>query len=192
MTLPSLLRHVGVHVPRGVTVSGRVITGSHASGLTQVEPHIFHGGSGDMESTLTAPLAHWWTDPEALAADVAHMAEVFPQFLVAPTEDLRYVGTLDTGRGRFEIALEARSLGRVPRIVPVRPHSLGRRSGRGFTRAPHLFDNGDLCVATDEDWIASSRRSATAVAWAAHWLAAYTDWRIGGPWPTTGFQPHAR
>jgi hypothetical protein len=45
-------------------------------------------------------------------------------------------------------------------------------------------------VADTSDWDPQVHTTATAIAWAAHWFAAYTGWRIaGGPWPTEGYRP---
>ena len=55
----------------------------------------------------------------------------------------------------------------------------------------HLYLSGNLCVADISDWRPGEHTSATAIAWAAHWYAAYTDWRLGGPWPTDGYRADA-
>ena len=48
MTIPTLLRHVGVEVPRYVTVAGQIVTDLQASPTSiapmAVQPHRFHGG----------------------------------------------------------------------------------------------------------------------------------------------------
>ena len=61
----------------------------------------------------------------------------------------------------------------------------------GFRLAEHLYLSGNLCVADTADWDPAKHTSVTAIAWAAHWYAAYTDWRIGGMWPTEGYRPNA-
>ena len=66
-------------------------------------------------------------------------------------------------------------------------NNLGRYEGRRFRRPPHLYDSGALCVAATSDWDQERHTTATAVAWGAHWFAAYTEWRMGGHWPTDGF-----
>lgn len=52
MSIHSLLRHVGIDVPRYITVNGRVIfdtpsspaAGAAVTAATRVEPHRFHAG----------------------------------------------------------------------------------------------------------------------------------------------------
>jgi len=90
MSLMSLLRHVGIDVPRAVTVNGRVLTGRPAVaavGLgtaTAVVPHVFHGGPADLlEPRLVAMTGAgtsqaWWDDPSARARDVSAVNSAFP------------------------------------------------------------------------------------------------------------------
>jgi len=193
MTLPSLLRRVGLDVPRGVSVDGRLITGRAALAAlaagtaTCMSPHAFHGGD-DPPSTNT-PFA-WWRDADARAADCAAVARAFPGFTLDEADgEFTWRGTLDTGRGRFVIDVVADAAGSLPRIIPVSPRVLGRNEGRrGFRPSPHLYTSGHLCVANATDWDAANHTTATAIAWAAHWFAAYTDWRLGGRWPTEGYR----
>ncbi len=197
MTLPSLLRRVGIVVPRGVSVDGRVLTGRAATAAvtagaaTSVVPHMFHGGDDPAPVPCEAP--PWWDDPAAREADLAAVARAFPGFeLDSSGGGHAWTGTIDTGRGRFAVKVIADPSGGLPTVVPVLPRALGRREGRrGFRAAEHLYVSGNLCVADASDWDSATHTSATAIAWAAHWYAAYTDWRLGGPWPTDGYRPHA-
>lgn len=196
MSLPSLLRYVGLDIPRGVSIDGRVLTGRAATAAvttgaaTAIVPHTFHGGNDP--AVQTAPSA-WWDDSAARDSDIAVVRRNFPHFIL----DRRggghtWTGTIDTGRGRFAVAIAADSADGLPAIAPVRPRALGRNEGRhGFRPAPHLYLSGNLCVADTGDWHPGEHTSATAIAWAAHWYAAYTDWRIGGPWPTEGYRSNA-
>lgn len=198
MTLPSLLRHVGVHIPRGVTVDGRVLTGHAAVAAvaahtaTAVAPHTFHSGEDPPRSPATRPA--WWDDPAARAADVAAVHAAFPGFRLDDSDGgYAWHGVLDTGRGRFAITVVGSPERGLPQLVPVRPKALGRSEGsRGFRKSEHLYTSGNLCVAALEDWDAQHHTTDTAIAWAAHWFAAYTDWRMsGGSWPIDGYHPHA-
>src|SRR5450759_1014768 len=190
MTLPSLLRHVGVHIPRGVTVDGRVLTGHAAVAAvaahtaTAVVPHTFHGGDDPLAAP--APRAAWWDNAAGREADKAAVHASFPGFVLDDNEG-GYVwhGAIDTGRGRFRIEVVGCRGNGLPHIVPVLPRALGRPEGRrGFRNAEHLYTSGNLCVADTSDWDPQVHTTATAIAWAAHWFAAYTGWRIaGGPWP---------
>jgi hypothetical protein len=190
MTLPSLLRHVGVHVPRGVTIDGRIVLGDETgTAVTPLTPHTFHGGTAPPD----APVKPWWdADLDRRAADILAVSRHFPGFRFDDRGGrYRYDGTINTGRGRFGIAIVGNRTGGLPHVVPVTPRTLGRREGRrGVRRAEHLYTNGNLCVADTKEWNADDHNTVTAIAWAAHWLAAYTDWRLGGPWPTIGYHPN--
>jgi len=90
MTLPSLLRHVGVHIPRGVTVDGRVLTGHAAVAAvaahtaTAVVPHTFHGGDDPLAAP--APRAAWWDNAAGREADKAAVHASFPGFVLDDNE----------------------------------------------------------------------------------------------------------
>lgn len=201
MSLPSLLRHIGVHIPRGVDVDGRILTGRAAGAAvatgaaTAVAKHEFHGGAAPALADAAAPSGPharaWWnTDPVARDADIAAVAAAFPGFTYdAADGGHRFEGVINTGRGRFRVSVVGNPRGGLPRLVPVHPRTLGRHEGRGFRRSEHLYDNGNLCVAAAEDWDPEEHNTVTCIAWAAHWYAVYTDWRLGGPWPTDGYRP---
>ncbi len=202
MTMTSLLRQVGIDVPRGVTVDGRLLVGRPAvaaisAGTAKaVAPTLHHGGPAPvLEPPATdAPSRYadaWWNvDPVARADDIAAVARWFPGFRHDATGGgHNFTGVIDTGRGRFRVAVVGNPDGGQPHLVPIQPRALGRREGRGFRRSEHLYDNGNLCVAREEDWHPAKHNTVTAIAWAAFWYATYTDWRLGGPWPTPGYQP---
>jgi hypothetical protein len=202
MTMTSLLRHVGIHVPRGVTVDGRLLVGApavaaiKAGTATAVAPTFHHGGPATFLDRPDDPLADryagaWWNlDPAARDADKAAVEAAFPAFRYDGTDGAHdFTGVIDTGRGRFRVLVIGNPDGGQPYLVPVEPRTLGRREGRSFRRSPHLYDNGNLCVAREEDWHPGEHNTVTAIAWAAFWYATYTDWRLGGPWPTPGYQP---
>lgn len=93
---------------------------------------------------------------------------------------------LNTGRGRFKILVVPHVDRSLPSIVPIH-RSLGRPMGGGFSVRHTSYMSGNLCVADTADWRPTEHTTATAVAWAAHWFAACTEWRITGRWPTDGF-----
>jgi hypothetical protein len=196
MTLPSLLRFVGVDIPRGVSVDGRVLTGRAATAAvsagtaTAVVPHSFHGGDDPQPASARTA---WWDNPAARDGDIAAVAQAFPSFRLDPRDGGHtWSGAIDTGRGRFDVSIVCDRAGGLPKIVPVRPRALGRNEGRrGFRRSEHLYLSGNLCVADIADWDPAAHTCATVIAWTAHWYAAYTDWRLGGPWPTDGYRPRA-
>lgn len=196
MSLPSLLRRVGHAVPRGVSVDGRIVTGAAAAAAiaagtaNRVAPHAFHGGKDP--TTPDQESGAWWENAEARARDTAAMAAAFPTFRLDDGDGgYDWRGVIDTGRGRFRVAIIGSPRGRLPQVVPLQPRSFSRHEGRTLRRSPHLYDSGNLCVAAQDDWDAEHHTTATVVGWTAHWLAAYTDWRLGGPWPTAGYQPYA-
>lgn len=203
MTLPSLLRHVGAHIPRGVTVDGRVLTGRAAvaafatGSATPIMPHTNHGGVQAALRDVATPSGRyanaWWNaHPTARMADIVGVARAFPGFVYNGMDGgHRFEGLINTGRGRFRVAAVGYPDGRIPHLVPINPHGLGRHEGRGFRRPEHVYTNGNLCVAGDDDWRPDEYNTVTAIAWAAHWYATYTDWRLGGSWRSDGYRPHA-
>lgn len=203
MSLPSLLRHVGAHIPRGVSVDGRVLAGQAAVAAVaagraiRIAPHTNHGGVQGALGDATGPTglhadAWWATDAVAQAADIAAVARAFPSFSHDGSRGgHRFKGVLDTGRGRFRVAAIGDPDGGIPHLLPIQPRALGRHDGRGFHRPEHVYTNGNLCIAGDDDWHPDRHDTATAIAWAAHWYATYTDWRLGGPWSSDGYRPDA-
>ncbi len=116
----------------------------------------------------------------------------FPSFqLDRDNGSYTWQGVLDTGHGRYRIEVVGNRTGGMPFIRSLQPRRLGRNEGARWRPSPHLYTSGGLCVAETTDWIPGQHTTATAIAWAAHWLAAYTVWRIGGPWPTEGYRPRA-
>ena len=172
-------------------LTGRAATAAVSAGTaTAVMPHTFHGGDDPPPAGASS---RWWDDPAARDADAAAVAFAFPGFhLDQRGGGHAWTGTINTGRGRFEVKIVSDPGGGLPAIVPILPRALGRNEGRrGFRPAKHLYISGNLCVADTDDWHPGKHTSATAIAWAAHWCAAYTDWRLGGPWPTDGYRPRA-
>lgn len=197
MSMPALLSHFGINSARYVTTTGEVVfdgvtsTGGgyrHATHgtVTPVATHKFHGGEepndhGDGQGA-------WWDDEIQINRHVEAMTRSFPNFHYQPPEDgcgPYWCGVINTGRGSFTIGVFMRRDEGLPSIV-VFQRRLGAHAGRRWQRAPHLYDNGNLCVADRDDWIPSEHTAATATAWAAHWLAAYTEWRMSRRWPVEG------
>lgn len=205
MTIAALLRHHGVHVPRYVTVDGRIVlddvtsTGvgeySHATlgTVTPVVRHTFHGGVEETDAAGDPP-SSWWTDEGEITRHIEAMNKAFPAFTYVPADKNLapcWIGDLDTGRGKFRVAVILRYNRQLPRVAVLGGVRLGVPAGRQWRRPPHLYDNGNLCVADSEDWKADEHTAATVAAWAAHWLAAYTEWRMTRRWPVEGAQPDA-
>lgn len=195
MSLPALFSKLSPRIPLFVTVDGRLVadavTGTprgyeHPTfgPVTRVEPHTNHGGP----VPTVDPAPPWWlSDPGLLEAETAAMKRAFPGFRRTPSRTPAWVGTLDTGRGRFEVTLTHRPDHGLPLITPTKPGLFQRHEGRWTRKSPHLFINGDLCVAGQDDWDSSVHDATTALAWTAHWLAAFTEWRITGRgWPRDG------
>lgn len=197
MTLPALVSKMSGMIPRFVTIEGRVITaagvtptadGSHHHGhwghVTAVRPHTNHGGAAQTD----ADVRPWWGLDGALIDEEVNMAACFPSFVRTVVEGRpAWAGLINTGRGTFGITVVHRTDHGLPRVVPDRPALFRRPEGRRFRRSPHLFDNGDLCVAREADWHAEDHDATVVIAWAAHWLATFTTWRITGRgWPCEG------
>jgi hypothetical protein len=194
MTITSLLRHVGINVPRFVTVDGAIVfdrpkpTLTTVSTATALQPHRFHGGEDPSPQREDYTSAWWNTDNDARERDIEAMKTSFPGFEVIDSNgDLAYGGIIDTGRGRFPLLLMPQVDGSLPTAVTKSSVRLGRQEGRYWRKAPHLYLSGALCIADSRDWHPGDHTTATAGAWAAHWFAAYTEWRMSGVWPTDGY-----
>lgn len=196
MTIAQLLSLNGARTPRYITVAGRTVFGSvsaTASGLihpehgpvTQVADHTFHGGA-DVEDEGHA---HWWEDDVRIVRHIAAMKQSFPGFdYVAADGELapHWRGQIDTGRGAFRIGVFLRHDEGLPFVKVLSKQRLGRNCGGRFVPSPHLYVSGALCIADQDDWDPQAHTAATATAWAAHWLAAFTEWRIMLKWPVEG------
>lgn len=192
MTIADLLTHHGHKRPRWVDVDGRMVFGTPAvsSSALAVKPHTFHGGD-DPEEVEAATA--WWHDSAKLDAHLQAMGTHFPGFTyLAPEEGHTpsWTGTIDTGRGRFRIIAITRRDRGLPYVAILGP-KIGKNTRYGWTMPPHTYLSGRPCIASQDDWNGEEDTVATAVAWTAHWLAAYTEWRITNRWPVEGFQPDA-
>lgn len=196
MSISTLLRHVGLQAPRGVSIDGRILTGDAltaglaAGTASQLSPHTFHGGEDPAEDEDVEP---WWTEDVLRERDIAAVRSSFPGFRLDETDGgYTWTGTIDTGRGRFEVSIEGNPNHRLPRIHPTRPSRIGRNFGRrGFRQPEHIFLSGNLCVAEDADFDPVRDTTATVIAWVAHWYAAYVDWYVDGRWSVDGYRPRA-
>jgi len=192
MTLAALLEHVGIEVPRYVTVGGRIVFNQATVTVSEpapmaLAPHRFHDGEDPAPELIATAEAWWNVDIAAREADQAGMRSHFPNCVqFGEDSDYAYGGELDTGRGRFKILVMPHIDRSMPSIIPLHK-GLGRPMGRRLQRPPHVYTSGNLCVAESADWNRAEHTTATAVGWAAHWFAAYTEWRITGRWPTDGF-----
>ncbi len=194
MSLATLLEHVGIDVQRYVTVEGQIVldpTLMNTSAPMAVFPHRFHDGEDPAPERVNYANAWWNTDEAARATDEAAMDSHFPGFVQFGEDgDYAFGGQLNTGRGNFKVIVVPHIDRSLPSVVPMHK-TLGRPGGRRLQRPPHLYTSGNLCVAATADWKPEEHTTATAVAWAAHWFAAYTEWRISGRWPTDGFGAEA-
>lgn len=196
MTIAQLLSVNGARTPRYITVSGRTVFGSvtaTATGLlhpdhgpvTKIDNHTFHGGE-DPEDKGDVP---WWSDDVKVVRHIVAMKQAFPGFAyVAAEDDLPpcWHGVIDTGRGAFRVGIYLRRDQGLPFVKLLSKQRLGRDCGGRFRRSPHLYDSGALCMADQDDWDPDAHTAVTATAWAAHWLAAFTEWRITLQWPVDG------
>ena len=204
MGIPQLLSKFSPRAPRFVTIEGQIIPDGgviatndgfrhHVHGwVTEVEPHHFHGGEDTRYNDSGAAAADpWWTsNPDLLETERRHMADAFPAFKENNVHGHpSWRGPINTGRGLFDVRVIHRPGHGLPDVQVIRPHRLIRNEGRRARRSPHLYDSGNLCVARQEDWQGDQHDAVTVVAWTAHWLAAYTQWRMSGAWPTRGFVP---
>lgn len=136
------------------------------------------------------PTKPWWlNEPERLRAEVDRMREAFPGFtLHSPRGTPTWLGTINTGRGRFVVVVEHYSdRSMLPRVEVLKPRRLERKEGRRYRPSEHLYIDGSVCYAERADWRPEDGHDATTVvAWVACWLASYTQWRMTGWWPYRG------
>lgn len=205
MTIATLLGHFGIHVPRYVTMDGQIVfdgvtaTGgggfthtTHGS-VTPVANHTFHGGEDEPDDVPDGP-TNWWDSKQEMARHIEAMEKFFPKFAYIPAgDDLSpcWIGDIDTGRGKFTVGIVLRRDKGLPTVKVLGGPRLGVNAGRQWKPSPHLYLNGNLCVADRNDWNPDEHTVATVTAWAAHWLAAFTEWRITRRWPVEGVQSSA-
>ncbi|SMQ58034.1 hypothetical protein SAMN06295909_0093 [Plantibacter sp. VKM Ac-1784] len=202
MSIASLLSHHGVDVPRYVTVDGRIVfdgVSINSAGVaihqglgpvTAVANHTFHGGEDHLDSSACLP---WWNDPSELDRHLNAVQQSFPGFIYAEatmSNGPRWTGAIDTGRGTFTLEVELRADLSLPTLRVLGP-KLGAFSSGRWVRSPHLYDSGNICVADRDEWHPGVHDASTAIAWGAHWLAAYTEWRMSRQWTTEGTYAHA-
>lgn len=202
MTIPALLSRMSRLTPRFVTVNGRVVSGddsvaSTTTGhqhpdygrVTPVRRHSNHGGEPP-EETSRSP---WWNDNAARFEDEREaMSNAFPGFVDTEVGGRpSWRGEINTGRGTFTVTIVHRPDHGLPTVIPERPSQFRRREGRRVRRSPHLYVNGNLCVACQDDWDPNRDDATTVIAWTAHWLAAFTEWRFTGRWPCEGVEVDA-
>lgn len=198
MSMPALLSHFGINTARfvthtgeivfhGVTKTGNGFTHPTLGAVTPVSKHTFHGGEDEPDDGPEGPTV-WWDEVDQITRHIEAMENAFPNFVYVPPDDNSgpcWGGNIDTGRGKFEVGIFPRRDQGLPRVV-VFDRRLGAQAGRKWQSSPHLYLNGNLCVADREDWDSAEHTVATVTAWAAHWLAAYTEWRMSRRWPVEG------
>lgn len=186
--MPALLSHFGINTARYVTADGEIVfDGSTSGSVTQIADHSFHGGEDESDDGFEGSSA-WWDDEVELNRNIEAMEKAFPRFVYVPADDGHgpcWLGEINTGRGRFRIGIFTRRDQGLPRVIPA-TRQLGIPAGRGWSQPPHLYLSGNLCVADKADWDPAEHTAATVTAWAAHWLAAYTEWRVTRKWPVEG------
>ncbi|MDR6972038.1 hypothetical protein [Leifsonia shinshuensis] len=195
MTLLDVLRHQGHNVRPHVDPQGKIHfldnTVVVPASMTPVKPHTFHGGEDNIDAGATTS---WWEEPGAMEKERAAVALAFPGFvdISDPAEPPRFAGEIDTGFGKFTVAIVHRRDHGLPAVVPIDGKRRERRAGRRYVPSPHLYVSGLLCVAEESDWDPSSDTSATVIAWAAHWHAQYVVWRLSSrQWLSEGYHPNA-
>lgn len=202
MSIPSLLGHFGISDQRFVTADGRIIfdgvqksplgvgyTHAEFGSVTAMASHRFHGDVP--EPTDLATHNGWWKNDAELDRHIRAVSAAFPGFAqvsLDPATPPAWAGTLDTGRGKFTVGILTKRDRGLPSVVMLSKQRLGMPTGRSWKPAPHLYLNGNLCVADTSDWDPSEHTVATVIAWSAHWLAAYTEWRMTRRWPVAGAQ----
>ena len=178
MSLPTLLSHFGIDRKRYVTASGIVVfdgvastpDGSHThpvyGAVTPVQTHTFHG---DMPEPSDAPPGpnNWWNNAVDIDRNIEAMKQAFPGFTYLPPDDETspcWFGEIDTGRGRYTIGVILRRDKGLPFVTLLNGRRLGVNAGRRWIPSPHLYLNGNLCIASPDDWD-FDRHTAATVTW---------------------------
>lgn len=199
MSMPALLSHFGINTARYVTTDGQVIfdgvtysgAGYHHATFGRVTPvsqHTFHGGEDPSDKPMDKGCP-WPYSIKEVSRHIDAMKASFPNFTYLPPGDDHpplWIGEIYTGRGKFRIAVTLKRDRGLPVVNLVGGPRLGVHAGGRWIPSPHLYLNGNLCVADQSDWNVEEHTAATVTAWAAHWLAAYTEWRFSRRWPTKG------
>ncbi len=147
MGLPALFRLASGRRPMFVTIDGRLVTDAVAPDgrpNVRVEPHTNHGGTPAKE----LPSKPWWVEqPDLLQAEVDHMSETFPGFTLRARHGRpTWLGTINTGRGQFIVAIEHRSdRALLPRVEVLKPRRLERKEGGQYRRSEHLYIDDSVC-----------------------------------------------
>ncbi len=191
MTIGDMLRLHGNPARRYVLPSGRIAFGAAATSAGLAVPaHTFHGG--EQPEATAPPDPSWWMDASVMAHEVSEMGKYFPDFHLVTGSGAsppQWLGTIATDFGNFELRLEHRRDHSLPRVVPVSPTRRLKQVSRRHLTSPHVFTNGNLCVASEDDWHPESQTMAAVVCWAADWHAHYVAWRATNAWPSETYEP---
>lgn len=196
MTIANLLKIHGHNLTRRVLPNGLLVFDTstevrQTASSMPLKSHTFHGGEAPQDSKDSPG---WWLAEGALDVEIEAMRTHFPDFrLIGGDADSppAWVGSVRTNNAEFKIAVMHRYSRGLPDVAPIDPKPRRRRVGRIHLPAPHLYLNGFLCVAAQEDWDPSADTAATVVGWAAHWHACYVEWVYTGKWPTESYVSHA-
>lgn len=206
MTIAALLSHFGIGTRRYVTADGLIlfdgVSGSSASGynhsqfgaVTPVPAHTFHGDQPEPDDAQNGDGSPWWLESSEMGRHVDAVKAAFPRFTKLDSEDSAppvWVGKINTGRGEFTVGIIVREDRGLPFVRVLKGPKLGIPTSGRWIHSPHLYLNGTLCIADQSDWDPDTHTVATAIAWTAHWLAAFTEWRFTHKWPVAGTQTRA-
>ncbi len=122
-----------------------------------------------------------------LAIQRLHLKKMFPD------ADCQIHGNTLTWKGRicptclsdsYLVELIYRQKG-SPKVF-VREPQLQRRNGQ---RAPHLYDEGNLCLHYPDEWTPNMILSDSILPWTSEWLLHYEVWLATGEWCGGGTHP---
>lgn len=180
MSLASAMKYHGMTLDRWMDSTGKVHHGARPTAAAMpLASHTFHAGE---EATDDTKQPKWWLEEDAMTREREQMRTWCPQFTEFPGNDEQppmWHGTINTGMTTFSVAIVHRVDHGLPFIVPIGEGTRLRKS------TPHRYVNGNLCVASAEDWDPTEHTAAIAVGWAAHWFSCYIDWLFSGckTWP---------
>lgn len=128
------------------------------------------------------------TEPMTMAAQIAAMAEDWPQFKAKSNSDgsVIWTGPLEADHQTFVVEVRYALDMEFPWVRVLRPR-LVQRPELPEGPLPHVYWQGDepgLCLfdPLQKEWDASMAISRTTIPWTIDWLYFYEIWSMTGKW----------
>ena len=155
---------------RGAGLGGWLLVEAHMYGIPAVEQHMREAFAEILGSESASRYWEAFQDSYYTEADIAWLAGLGFNLIRVPFNYRLFQDDPLLGRSR------ARGFELLDRVF-------------GWAQRHGMFVLLDLHAASGsqaDDWNADEHDAVTVVAWAAHWLAAYSEWRFTSKWPSEG------